>query len=779
MTPKDKNRILPSRVWSQANVTNAANAAAVLENAPQQPPSAATRASNFEIGVGGIVTYEFAENIGGRVCVDVSNFEGDPFLILSYSASSFFAGKMPDSTGDIVPLDLPLKFRIKNKGINCVAPGFNRGAFKYLTIYIPETPVPDDGNDFYHPPKGTTARDVVKKTTSSWYDSIRRGIKNLRAANADENPSVFIKALWVVCSAYPNQPYGRAYNGYFESSSSLLNRVWYAGAWTLQLINIKPNEGCAIIQFSSEFDGTHPEPGAWYNNYTIANGTAVTTDGAKRDRMVWSGDIEITIPGIAVSSYDMLAVRNALDSLWNLQYSDGSLSYAGIPMGQHHEFSDTYHMHTLIGSYLYVLYSGDVDWIKNKWATFKRAVDFSVAKIDGRNLMLVTSEFDWIRPGMVGHNSEASAIALKMLEDAIKLAEWVGEANPQTRGVSWTDTHARLRSGFQGLWCAADNLYGDNLEDRGCNGSQKVLPQDGNTWALMAGAADADTAAKVSEALRNRWTKYGAPAVEFPNVISSWVASCELMAHVVAGHHDYAIELMELQWGCMMDEPGMTNSTFLQGYRMDGYIYYPAYPAAPRNSHAHGWASGPTSVLIEGILGIKLLTPLGKTWEIEPHITKWLGHVRGGFANGLGKFEVSIERLVHITGRYAQGLNITVPAGSSGTLRWFGQEIKLSEEATSNTQTYSYYVYPPSLVQRQVAPVTRMAARDQWRLFSPDPQWTKPGTDQRAVGVTDLSIMTKYWVPTKGVRSAASRGDGWNRVKERKMRKREDARIAP
>lgn len=59
--PKDKTRILPAKVFFQESVKNPES---VLENTQVN----ATAASNgrFNIGLGGTVIYEFAENIGGR-----------------------------------------------------------------------------------------------------------------------------------------------------------------------------------------------------------------------------------------------------------------------------------------------------------------------------------------------------------------------------------------------------------------------------------------------------------------------------------------------------------------------------------------------------------------------------------------------------------------------------------------------------------------------------------------------------------------------------------------
>jgi hypothetical protein len=212
-----------------------------------------------------------------------------------------------------------------------------------------------------------------------------------------------------------------------------------------------------------------------------------------------------------------------------------------------------------------------------------------------------------------GHNVEASSILYEVLGNSIRLASWLGEKS-NTNGVSWDTTRTRLMKGISTLYCTEDGLFSDNMGRRGCNGEEKVLPQDGNSWALLSNAVSSRSLAyNVSENLRKRWIKYGAPAVEFPNVISPLASSFELLAHSGAGNQDAAMELIELMWGYMLNGPGMTNSTLLEGYRLDGYIQYPAYWSAARNSHAHGWAAGPTTVLMKGILGIKLLSPLGKT----------------------------------------------------------------------------------------------------------------------------------------------------------------------
>lgn len=395
----------------------------------------------------------------------MTSIENQPELILSYSESPFFAGRESDATGDY-GRDLPLRFPIHKTGLNCVPSIYNRGGFKYLTIYIPEGNVPGEG-PFYEQAQhnGETSREK-----GSWLRQTAQSVLGVKQSK--QKAHVEISSLWVNCTAFPSQTNGRAYTGYFHSSSSLLNRIWYAGAWTLQLSTILPTEGGALIDFNKNFDHNRAPPGAWFANFTVARGNAVTTDGAKRDRMVWPGDMTIAVPGIAVSTYDMVAIRNALNIIYELQYSDGSLPYAGPPMGAFHEFSDTYHMHTLLGTYFYVLYSGDLDWLKDKWRAYTKALAVSINKVDELGLLHVTSTSDWNRWGMTGHNVEASAILYQLLGNAIDLASWIGK-EPQTGGETWKKTRQRLQVGIRSLYCKDDGLFADNVGRRSCNGGRE------------------------------------------------------------------------------------------------------------------------------------------------------------------------------------------------------------------------------------------------------------------------------------------------------------------
>jgi hypothetical protein len=88
-------------------------------------------------------------------------------------------------------------------------------------------------------------------------------------------------------------------------ADELLNRIWYAGAYTNQICTIEPDTGNALVHLGEEGfsreDDQSPVNVTWYNNYTITGGKSALVDGAKRDRLVWAGGM--SIPPSALSVY--------------------------------------------------------------------------------------------------------------------------------------------------------------------------------------------------------------------------------------------------------------------------------------------------------------------------------------------------------------------------------------------------------------------------------------------------------------------------------------------
>ncbi len=138
------------------------------------------------------------------------------------------------------------------------------------------------------------------------------------------------------------------------------------------------------------------------------DGSSVLMDGAKRDRLVWPGDIIISAPSVFVCTNSLDAVKKAIDSLFPLQQADGRLPWAGVPFTRpgRFQFSFTYHLYTLLDLCYYYIFTGNLSYVETYWEQFKLAISWSLSTIDSSSMVNVTSSNDWLRSGMGGHNVE-------------------------------------------------------------------------------------------------------------------------------------------------------------------------------------------------------------------------------------------------------------------------------------------------------------------------------------------------------------------------------------
>ena len=335
----------------------------------------------------------------------------------------------------------------------------------------------------------------------------------------------------------------------------------------------------------------------------------------------------IAVPGVVVSTNDVISIENSLNSLFDLQAPDGHLPYAGRPFPSIISF--TYHLYTLVGVADHYMYTGDLAYVQGLWNKWKLALSWSLSHIDSSGLMNVTSGADWLRFGMGGHNIEANAILYYTITHGIELAAALND----TSSVSnWTTIAETIKTSANDLlWNDEAGMYIDNE-------TTTLMPQDGNSWAVIANlTANSTQVRRISAGLAQRWTPYGAPALEAADAISPFISGFELQTHFLAENTTAALGLMRLQWGFMLDDPRMTNSTFIEGYSTTGELHYAPYLNDARISHAHGWATGPTSSLTFYVAGVQLLSAGGKTWRIAPSLGD-LKIADAGFSTDLGFF---------------------------------------------------------------------------------------------------------------------------------------------
>jgi len=551
------------------------------------------------------VTFDFGLEVGGTVSLLTQSIDGTPgYVSLASTESPLFIGPDSDNSagghgGHDGALALPL-----HPGRRSVVPeGSMRGGFRYLTIRLPS----NAGARLTLP--------VVHLTFSPGTDL-------------------------------------RDYAGYFFSSDPLLNRIWYAGAYTVQT-NIIPTGAGRAWPFVRR---------GWSEAAQLADPAprGVLVDGAKRDRPVWPGDMGVAVPTAFVSTGNLQPVRTALQVLFdNQDEANGALPECGPPLLK--RGSDTYHLWTLIGASRYVLYSGDLPWIGALWPRYLKAIDYAIRRIKPTGLLEVEGVRDWGRLGQGGQNLEANTLLVEALRSGADLADRLGDTADGARFRRISDEVTKAINDT--LWDARRGAYRDNP-------TSDLLPQDGNALAVLFGISrDQNRTAAILRMLKQRWNRFGAVSAELPHTISPFIGSLEVAARFAAGDDQEALDLIRTEWGFMLRDPDGTRSTLLEGYLDDGSLGYrgdQGYEHDPSYvSHAHGWSSGPTSSLTFAVLGLTTTDIAGRAWSFAPH-PGGLAFAQGGFTTSLGVLQASWQA-------DAQGnvlaATLDAPAGSTGEIR--------------------------------------------------------------------------------------------------------------
>lgn len=453
------------------------------------------------------VTLDFGQEVSGLATLSFGSISGSGQRVgPAFSESSLYVGNNSDRSSGRDGEDGALYATASANGTYTMPTARLRGGFRYLTVFL---------------------------DTSGWVD--------LTGVSLD-------------FTAAPGKADPADYANYFSSSDDLLNRIWYAGAYTVQLNTIASDQGRAWP----------PPAPEWDNGATVGVGDSVLVDGAKRDRTVWPGDLGIAVPTQYAYSGDLTSTRNALTTMYNAQSTEGEIPWSGPPFNL--TGSDTYHTWTLLGTATYYTYSADRAWLDSEWADYKRGMAFITGKIDGNNLLNVTRTQDWARAGQGGENISANALLYAALKAGSILATVEGDS---ALAASWTSNAAAIKTAANSLlWDASKGMYKDNP-------TSGMYPQDGNSLAVWYGLTDSTAKSQsIITQLGTRWGTYGPTTPEWGGNVSPFAGGMELNARFTANDDYSALDQIRRTWGHMLTSDIGTKSTFWEGVKADGGLAY-------------------------------------------------------------------------------------------------------------------------------------------------------------------------------------------------------------
>ncbi len=378
--------------------------------------------------------------------------------------------------------------------------------------------------------------------------------------------------------------------GYFLSSDDMLNRAWFAGLHTVEMCTIDPGMGGVG------------------GGQRIGQGRWVLVDGAKRDRLIWTGDLGPMGPAVCVSDNNTGALRDSLFSLAAYQGKDGYIpacSPAQLPLRAAGGLFGDYVAWWVVCLYQYYIHTGDRETLDAAFPALKRALHYLHSQCRGgmfRQTPLNMMEwcFTVLRRGSPSYTN---AMYYWALNSAAYLANEIGEDVISTGYVSRA---FRLGEAMERkLWDEERGAFVDTTADRG------RVPQDANSIAIVSGlSGEPHVARGILEYIKeNMWEEWGSTNVDIPYYrltpgypwhnrrVVPFMNNYEALARFIAGDDDGAIELVRRCWGGMLGcEPG---TTFWEWKGRKG--------EAPGHftSLCHGWSAGVVPLLSKFVLGIR------------------------------------------------------------------------------------------------------------------------------------------------------------------------------
>jgi hypothetical protein len=389
--------------------------------------------------------------------------------------------------------------------------------------------------------------------------------------------------------------------GWFLSSDDELNRIWYASAYTAQLMEL-PNDPAVL--------------GA---GCTVPGGPSleVIVDGAKRDRCPWLGDQAVSQLSLflAQGAGATTPAENTLSLFANAQLPSG---YIPASPSETTVLFD-YPAYWVLAVDDFLLYRGDDGQVAHWWPVVAKVVDGWYPSFLNADGLLAdpypSGDYAYVERGgpLVAYYDALYSYALQA---AAQIADALGYPDAAAR---WRARAASLAAPFvAAFWDTAAGAFADSPT------GPIVHPQDANALAILAGlAAPAQTAsalAYLDRTTRLPWGNAMADADVWESGASQrvypFVSYFDVAARFAAGADASGLDELRRTWGWMLSPAHATTGTDWEaiggGGSVDGY-------ERAASSLASGWSTGALPALTNEVLGVRPTAPGFSSFDAIPH----------------------------------------------------------------------------------------------------------------------------------------------------------------
>ena len=419
------------------------------------------------------------------------------------------------------------------------------------------------------------------------------------------------------------------YEGSFQSSDEVVNRIWEVGAYTAHL--------CM-------------QDGVW--------------DASKRDRGRWMGDTDVSGRVIEDVFGEKPLMEDTLDRLMGTEPVDQQVN--GIP---------GYSAFWFTGTADFYRHTGDKAFLEREHQRMVQLLNLVDKEFDERNVYAnkanVWLYVDW-SPNLNGDTSETRRATTLEFYRAYNDGAWMlRELGDAANADKFAKRAAAIKAG------AEKNLMeGETFGPR----------WQTNAAAVIGGAADAkDYPAIWSKVLSQVGHGPGMYGSTGALIISPYYNYYVIRAMAQMGHRTDALSWIKQYWGGMLQE-GATS--FWEAYDPSWYKedFHSSLQSDNRSGYfvslAHGWSAGPTAWLMEQVLGIQPTGAGFSTVEIRPDLVG-LQWAKGAEPTPHGLLKVEV-RPAAVTVDIPEGVvaRVSVAGSSEATVNGKAQASTSSEGGT-------------------------------------------------------------------------------------------------
>lgn len=413
------------------------------------------------------------------------------------------------------------------------------------------------------------------------------------------------------------------------------------------------------------------------------NPLSTTVDGSKRDRIAYTGDLDIAVSSTMVSTLGSEFIQGTLDLVGSYQMPPGffvpTAKIQQEPLTEPIQSNITgligYSFNVLTAAAGFYQATGDMAMAKEwaprivamlEWTDSQTLASNGLFNISNPAFGGDWNYYDPTQSGVVAKFNMVYAYALQscmtLLSDAgVDTTKYVSRLDALR-----TNINKHFWSNDLGAYYVSDAI-------------KTGFGQDSNALAILAGVTGANhTSSQVLKTLTKLSTPSGplafsnaTVAAGFQKLISPYASAYHLRAAFMIGDGQVAKDLLKTLWKPMADPAGANyTGCFWETLGADGGL-----GLGPITSLCHAWGAGPTGELSMHVLGVQATKPGYAEWQVAP-ITMGLEWAQGNVPVPGGQIAVSwnatddiITRMEVLSPAQTHGL-IKLPVSSNCSRIW-------------------------------------------------------------------------------------------------------------